>query len=81
MCADGTSMCIPILTLVLESVFHIIVSFSVNLCNSGLQSSIGEISENCDFWLKMPGGGGGGSPKICNFFRLKSLFIHSAIEG
>ena len=30
----------------LESVFHIIVSFSVNLCISGLQSSFGEISEN-----------------------------------
>ena len=45
-------MCMPILTLVKESVFHTIVSFSVNLCISGLQSSFGEISENCDFGSK-----------------------------
>ena len=36
-----------------ESVFHIIVSFLVDLCISKLQSSFGEISENCDCWSKM----------------------------
>ena len=35
--------------------FYIIVSFSVNLCISGLQSGFGEISENCDFGSKMRG--------------------------
>ena len=47
------SMCMSILTLVQESVLHIIVSLIVNLCISGLQSSFGEISENCNFWSKM----------------------------
>ena len=45
-------MCMPILTLVL-TFFHIIVSFSVNLCISGLQSSFGEVSEYCDFLSKL----------------------------
>ena len=42
--------------------FHIIVSFSVNLCISGLQSNFEEISENCDFWSKM---------RCCCFFLQK----------
>ena len=50
---DGTTMYMPILTLVSGISFYIVVSFSVNLCISGLQSSFGEISENCDFWSKM----------------------------
>ena len=55
---------------------NFLVSFTVNLCISGLQSSIGEISENCDFWSKMRFF----SPNIRNIFRLKLFFVHSAIE-
>ena len=56
--------------------FCIIVSFSVNLCISGLQSSIEEISENCDFGQKCVVF----HQKFVFFFRLKLFLIHSAIE-
>ena len=75
---NGTSMCMSILPLHLRISFHIIVSFSVNLCFWGLQSSFGEISENCDFdqkcvlfiyfYLFYFFWGGGGGWVFCFFF-------------